>query len=127
MTRLTRSFPLTDDVQIPAVGFGTYLIEDDIAADAVAAALSVGYRHIDTASGYGNEAGVGRGVRASGLARDEVFVTTKLWPGNPAWGQAVQGYEGTLVAAAESLDRLGLEQVDLYLIHAPYGGAERLN
>ena len=125
------TFPLTADMSIPAVGFGTYLIADDAAPAAVSAALSCGYRHIDTASGYRNEAGVGEGIRlglaAAGLARDALFVTTKLWPGNPAWGDAPKTGAQTLAECDASLKRLGLDHVDLYLIHAPCGGDQRLD
>ncbi|WP_413721095.1 aldo/keto reductase [Silicimonas sp. MF1-12-2] len=116
---------------LPFVGFGTYLIADDAAPSAVAAAIEAGYRHIDTAAGYHNEAGVGEGIRrglsATGLDRADIFVTTKLWPGNPAWGDAPKGYDETMAAFETSRTALGLDYVDLYLIHAPSGGAERVN
>lgn len=116
---------------IPAVGFGTYLISDEDAPEAVAAAIAAGYRHIDTAAGYHNEAGVGEGIRkgisAAGLDRADIYVTTKLWPGNPAWGDTPKGYEETMSAFEASRAALGLDQVDLYLIHAPSGGSERVN
>lgn len=113
-------------VAMPAVGYGTYLIDDAQAAESVAEALNVGYRHIDTAEGYGNESGVGRAVRKSGLPRDEVFLTTKLWPGNAAWGSPIKGYADTIEALDASLDRLDMDYVDLYLIHAPFAGVQRL-
>lgn len=116
---------------LPLVGFGTYLISDADAVAAVAAAIGAGYRHIDTAAGYHNEAGVGQGIRdglsAAGLDRADVFVTTKLWPGNPAWGDAPKGYDETIAAFETSRAALGLDHVDLYLIHAPSGGSERVN
>lgn len=116
---------------LPFVGFGTYLIDDAAAPEAVAAAIEAGYRHIDTAAGYHNENGVGEGIRsglaACGLERGDIFVTTKLWPGNAAWGDAPKGYDETIAAFEASLSALGLDYVDLYLIHAPSGGAERLN
>src|SRR5688500_15616644 len=83
----TPTLRLNADVQLPIVGFGTYLITNEDAPAAVSEALRVGYRHIDTAEGYANESGVGAAIRESGLHRSEVFVTTKLWPGNSAWGQ----------------------------------------
>lgn len=125
-----------DDVTVmptglPFVGFGTYLIANEDAPGAVAAAIEAGYRHIDTAAGYHNEAGVGEGIRrglsACGLERADIFVTTKLWPGNPAWGDTPKGYDETISAFETSLAGLGLGYVDLYLIHAPSGGAERVN
>ena len=121
---------LTADVEIPYLGFGTYLIADDEAAAAVNEAVRVGYRHIDTAEGYQNESGVGAGIRqaleSEGLARSDLFVTTKLWPGNPAWGQAAKTTESTVTSLNESLHRLGLDYVDLYLIHAPFEQDQRL-
>ena len=130
MTALQQTFPLTDDTAIPAVGFGTYLIAGTEAEDAVSAAISNGYRHIDTASGYQNEEAVGAGIRAglkaNGLSRADIFVTTKLWPGNPAWGETPKSEAETMAECDASLARLGLDYVDLYLIHAPYGGAERI-
>jgi 2,5-diketo-D-gluconate reductase A len=116
---------------LPFVGFGTYLIAEDDVPDAVAAAIEAGYRHIDTAAGYHNEAGVGEGIRRGlsvcGLDREDIFVTAKLWPGNAAWGDAPKGYDETVAAFEASLAALGLDYVDLYLIHAPSGGSERVN
>ncbi len=124
------SFPLNANTAIPAVGFGTYLISNDDAATAVGTAIASGYRHIDTASGYQNETTVGVGIRdglvLSGVSRDALFVTAKLWPGNPAWGDAPKTKEQTIAECDASLERLGLDYVDLYLIHAPYGGDQRL-
>ena len=103
---------LGDDVRIPQLGFGVFQVAPEGAQSAVEAALAAGYRHIDTAAAYINESGVGAGVRASGLPRDEVFVTTKLRNGD-------QGYDEALHAYDASLERLGLDYVDLYLIHWP--------
>ena len=131
MALMTRSFPLNDSVNIPAVGFGTYLVSNEDAPKAVQTAMKCGYRHIDTASGYRNETAVGEGIRAglasTGLSRDDIFVTTKLWPGNPAWGDAPRTFDQTIADFERSLELLGLDRVDLYLIHAPYGGPERLS
>lgn len=125
------AFPLNDSTTIPAVGFGTYLISNEDAEHAVSAAISSGYRHIDTAAGYQNEEKVGLGITsgmsAAGISRDNVFITTKLWPGNPAWGDAPKTGEQTIAECNASLARLGLDYVDLYLIHAPYGGDKRLD
>ncbi|WP_336697754.1 aldo/keto reductase [Curtobacterium sp. USHLN213] len=120
---------LTDDVAIPMLGFGTFLIPDDETADAVATAITVGYRHIDTAEVYQNERGVGEGIRrglaANGLSREDLFVTTKLWPGS---GESTyKSTEVTVAAIEESLDKLGLDYVDLYLIHAPFNAQQRLS
>lgn len=121
---------LTRDVEIPYLGFGTYLISDKDASAAVREAIRAGYRHIDTAEGYQNEAGVGAGIRqameSEGLTRAELFVTTKLWPGNRAWGQEPKTTESTITSLDESLSRLGLDYVDLYLIHAPFERTQRL-
>ena len=117
---------LAPTIAMPAVGFGTYLIDDKQAELSVTQALEAGYRHIDTAEGYQNEAGVGRAIRATGVSRDDLFVTTKLWPGNPAWGHPVKDRAATLAALDQSLKKMGLDYVDLYLIHAPFAGPQRL-
>lgn len=120
---------LAPDVTIPSLGFGTYLIPDAEAAEAVYNAISAGYRHIDTAEVYQNESGVGGGIRRAlreGLSRSDLFVTTKLWPGNSAWGQTPKTTETTIQSLDESLARLGLDFVDLYLIHAPFDHQQRL-
>ncbi len=96
----------------PQLGFGVFQVPDDETTAAVSAALEAGYRSIDTAAIYGNEVGVGRALAASGIPREELFVTTKLW-------NADQGYEATLAAFDASLAKLGLDHVDLYLIHWP--------
>ncbi|WP_042421179.1 aldo/keto reductase [Streptacidiphilus anmyonensis] len=103
---------LNNGVEMPQLGFGVFQITDDETTAAVTAALAAGYRSIDTAAVYGNEAGVGRALAASGLPREELFVTTKLW-------NADQGYDSTLRAFDASLAKLGLDHVDLYLIHWP--------
>jgi 2,5-diketo-D-gluconate reductase A len=103
---------------MPQLGFGVWQVPDDEAASAVSTALDAGYRSIDTAAIYGNEHGTGQGIASSGLPRGEVFVTTKLW-------NAEQGHDSTLRAFDASLDRLGLEYVDLYLIHWPMPGVDR--
>lgn len=118
-------YKLAEGVEIPSVGFGTYLIGNDEVADAVYTAIKAGYRHIDTAEAYRNEEGVGLGIRRAmaelGLKREDLFVTTKLWPGNPAWGHPAKDYTSTIDAFNKSLERLQLEYVDLYLTHAPFG------
>ncbi len=130
MSNPDHSFPLNANTSIPAVGYGTYLISNEDAQAAVSTAIGIGYRHIDTASGYQNESEVGAGIREglknTNQTRDNIFVTTKLWPGNPAWGDAPKTGAETLVECDASLSRLGLDYVDLYLIHAPYGGDLRL-
>jgi 2,5-diketo-D-gluconate reductase A len=103
---------LNDGSSIPQLGFGVYKIPESETVDAVLAALDAGYRHIDTAAFYENEAGVGEAVRRSGLPREEVYVTTKLW-----WTE--NGYDSALRSFDASLDRLGFDAVDLFLIHWP--------
>lgn len=125
-----RTRTLAPGVEIPLLGFGTYLIPDGEAADAVHEALRVGYRHVDTAEFYQNESGVGEGLRramtSEGLRRDDVFVTTKLFPGNAAWGQTPKSTATTIASLDASLKKLGLDAVDLYLIHAPFDPQQRL-
>ena len=105
--------PLHDAVDIPLLGFGVYKVEPGIETqDAVTTALEAGYRHIDTAALYRNERDVGASIAASGIDRSKLFVTTKLWNSH-------QGYESTLAALDRSLAKLGLNYVDLYLIHWP--------
>ncbi|WP_461020034.1 aldo/keto reductase [Streptomyces daliensis] len=103
---------LHNGVAMPQLGFGVWQVPDDEAADAVGTALQAGYRSIDTAAIYENEKGTGQAIAASGLPREDLFVTTKLW-------NREQGYDSTLRAFDASLERLGLDYVDLYLIHWP--------
>lgn len=103
---------LNNGVQMPQLGFGVFQVSDDDTTAAVSEALAAGYRSIDTAAIYGNEAGTGRALAQSGIARDELFITSKLWI-------ADLGYEETLAAYQSSLDKLGLDYLDLYLIHWP--------
>ena len=107
-------FELYNGVRIPAVGFGTWQVKDgNEAYESTLMALEAGYRHIDTAYAYGNEASVGRAIKDSGIAREDIFVTTKL-PSH------IKTYEGAKAHFAESLESLGLDVLDLYLIHAPW-------
>ncbi len=117
MTDQAPRIPFSDGRAIPQLGLGVWRTPDDVAVTAVAAALEAGYRHVDTAAVYENERGVGEGLRRAGLPRGEVFVTTKLWNED-------QGYDSTLRAFDKSLERLGLDHVDLYLIHwaSPWRG-----
>jgi diketogulonate reductase-like aldo/keto reductase len=106
------SVTLHDGVEIPQLGFGVFEVPPEETQRAVEEALSVGYRHIDTAAVYRNESGVGAAIEASGVPREEIFITTKLWNSH-------QGGEIAPQAIEKSLGRLGVEQVDLYLIHWP--------
>ena len=110
MTFPVNSISLNDGTSIPQVGLGTYRLEDDDAYRVASEALEIGYRHIDTARIYKNEKGIGRAIRESGIPRDDLYITTKLWNGDQP---------KTRDAISSSLDRLGLEHVDLYLIHWP--------
>ncbi|WP_109471669.1 aldo/keto reductase [Ornithinimicrobium cavernae] len=112
------SIELNNGVTIPQVGYGVFQVPDDQTQQAVEQALEAGYRHIDTAAAYYNEAGVGAAVRASGLPREDIFVTTKLRNGD-------QGAETALTAFENSRRALGLDVVDLYLIHWPYPSADQ--
>lgn len=112
ITSLTSPMKLSNEVQIPGMGFGTFQTPAEITRKVVLEALEAGYRHIDTAAVYGNEAEVGQAVRDSGLNRQDVFVTSKLW-------NSERGYDKTLAAFDKTMDRLGLDYLDLYLIHWP--------
>lgn len=110
-----KSVKLNNGIEMPMVGFGVFQVSDEDTEKAVLEALNAGYRLLDTAAVYGNEAGVGRAIKASGIPREEIFVTTKLWI------QRENGYENTKKALENSLTRLGLDYVDLYLMHQPFG------
>ena len=114
MTSQVPTVTLNNGVQMPILGFGVFQIPADQTEQAVTDALAAGYRHLDTAASYGNEAAVGRAIAASGIPRAELFVTTKLWVQDT-------GEEPTRRAFDASLRRLGLDYLDLYLIHQPYG------
>lgn len=114
---LSSRIALNNGVKIPVLGLGVFQVPDDEARRAVSQALEMGYRHIDTAAYYRNEEGVGRAVRESGLPREEVFVTTKLW-------HTDNGYREALAACDHSLEALGLDYVDLYLVHWPRGNRQ---
>ena len=103
---------LNNGLKMPQLGFGVWQVQDDQATTAVAKALEVGYTSIDTAMIYKNERGVGKAIKESAIPREQLFITTKVWNSD-------QGYENTLRAFDESLERLGLDYVDLYLIHWP--------
>lgn len=107
---------LNNGVKMPWLGFGVFKVKDgEEVVDAVKTAIQAGYRSIDTAKAYNNETGVAQGIRESGIAREDLFITTKVWNGD-------QGYESTLAAFEASMERLELEYLDLYLIHWPVKG-----
>lgn len=108
-----KNLKLNNEVEIPVIGFGTWQIEEgEKAYQAVKTAIEKGYTHIDTAAVYGNERSVGKAIKESGVAREDLFITTKLWNDK-------RGYENAKAAFQESLDKLGLEYLDLYLLHWP--------
>ncbi len=110
--KLESVLKMNNGVEIPIVGYGTYLIPDDQVCNSVVEAIEVGYRHIDTAAVYENETGVGLGIKKSGIEREKLFVTSKVW-------NTERGYETTKKAFADTLARMGLDYLDLYLIHWP--------
>lgn len=127
MNKLTDAYILENGVRIPCVGFGTFLTpSDDIGYNAVISALKAGYRHIDTAAYYGNEEVVGKAMRESGVPREDIFLTTKIWNAN-------RGYDKVMAAFEESMKKLDVGYIDLLLVHWPanplqYGDkAESLN
>jgi diketogulonate reductase-like aldo/keto reductase len=105
---------LANGTHIPTLGFGVFQMSNEEAEHSVATALATGYRLIDTAASYQNEAAVGRGIRRSGIPRNDIFVTSKLWIADASYEKAKQAYQ-------TSLDKLGLDYLDLYLLHQPYG------
>ena len=112
MKSVTDTFKLANGVEMPCVGYGTWETPDDVVAELVKCALETGYRHIDTANAYGNEVGVGKGIKASGVKREDIFLTTKHWV-------TERGYEKTLATIEQSLKNLDTDYIDLYLIHWP--------
>ncbi|WP_425517043.1 aldo/keto reductase [Paenibacillus tritici] len=113
MMNLKSATKLANGVEMPWFGLGVFKVQEgQEVMDSVKAAIKAGYRSIDTASVYGNEEGVGQAIRESGVAREELFITTKVW-------NTEQGYDSTLAAFDQSLSKLGLDYVDLYLVHWP--------
>ena len=113
MNKLTDTFVLSNGVEIPCIGYGTWQTPSgDVARDSVKAAIDAGYRHIDTAFAYGNEVDVGEGIKASGVARKDIFITTKHWI-------TERGYQKTIDTFEASLKNLGVDYLDLYLVHWP--------
>lgn len=112
LSALTAPMTLSNGVTIPGLGYGTYQTPNEETKKAVLEALSVGYRHIDTAAVYGNEQGVGAALKESDIAREEIFVTSKLW-------NTERGYDATKAAFAQTIATLGVDYLDLYLIHWP--------
>jgi diketogulonate reductase-like aldo/keto reductase len=120
---LTETYKLANGVEIPRLGLGTWMIENDAVVQVVKDAVAIGYRHIDTAQAYGNEAGVGEAIRACGVNRDELFVTSKL-------AAEIKSYDEAVKAIDASLETMGLDYLDLMIIHSPqpwteFGGDDR--
>lgn len=112
MSNILNTMSLHDGNTMPQLGFGVWQVDDNFAADTVKTAIDTGYRLIDTAAIYGNETGVGQGIQNSGIDRRDLFITTKVWNDR-------HGYDETLAAFDQSMNKLGLEYLDLYLIHWP--------
>jgi 2,5-diketo-D-gluconate reductase A len=113
-----KNVTLNNGVEMPVLGFGVFQIPEEETQAAVEAALATGYRHLDTAASYGNEAAVGAAIKASGITREELFITTKLWIQHAPIGSV---YDDSKRSFHDSLGRLGLDYLDLYLIHQPLG------
>lgn len=114
---LDENYVLSNGVKIPKLGLGTWFIDDDKAAEAVRQAVKLGYRHIDTAQAYGNEAGVGEGVRSCGVKREEIFVTSKV-------AAEEKSYDAAAKSINETLSKMGLDYIDMMIIHSPQPWAE---
>lgn len=103
---------LNNGIEIPQLGLGTWFIRDDIVADAIKEAVNIGYRHFDTAQAYGNERGVGEGIRNCGIPRDEIFVTSKVAAEHKTYDEAMAGID-------ETIKKIGLDYLDMMIIHSP--------
>ncbi|MDN6128070.1 MAG: aldo/keto reductase [Tetragenococcus halophilus] len=112
MSILTEQYTLSNGVKIPKIGFGTWLVDDDKVVEPVKDAINAGYRHIDTAQAYENEHGVGEGIRNSGVAREDIFVTTKL-------AAEIKNHDEAVEAINQSLERMGVDYIDMMIIHSP--------
>ncbi len=127
---INSTLQIADDIYLPRVGFGTYLIPNEDVHESVTTAIGAGYRHIDTAEKYDNEQGVGAAIHHAiqnmGITRTEIFITTKVWPGYSQWGETSKTYASTIEALNASLERLKQDYVDLYLIHSPLESEQRI-
>ncbi len=113
-------------INIPMIGLGTWLIPNDEAESITKDAISLGYKHIDTAEVYRNEEGIGNALKSSAISRDEIYITTKMWPGMSQQEEPYQNFDGAIKACEQSLKLLQLNEIDLYLIHNPFAKENRL-
>ena len=117
---------IMNKINIPMIGLGTWLIPNDEVEGIVKDAISLGYKHIDTAEVYRNEEGIGKALKASGIPRDEIYITTKMWPGMFGQEEPFQTFKGAIEACEQSLQLLQVDEIDLYLIHNPFAKENRL-
>jgi 2,5-diketo-D-gluconate reductase A len=117
---------IMNKINIPMIGLGTWLIPNDEVESIVKDAISLGYKHIDTAEVYRNEEGIGKALKVSGIPRDEIYITTKMWPGMFGQEEPFQTFKGAIEACEQSLQLLQVDEIDLYLIHNPFAKENRL-
>ena len=117
---------MNNTISMPMIGLGTWLIPNDDAEQISTNALNLGYRHIDTAQVYRNEEGIGKALTSSSIPRDDIFITTKMWPGMFGQEEPFQNFQGVIHACDESLKLLQINEIDLYLIHNPFAKDNRL-
>ena len=117
---------MNNAINMPMIGLGTWLIPNDDAEQISTNALNLGYRHIDTAQVYRNEEGIGKALTSSSIPRDDIFITTKMWPGMFGQEEPFQNFQGVIHACDESLRLLQINEIDLYLIHNPFAKDNRL-
>ena len=117
---------IMNKINIPMIGLGTWLIPNDEVESIVKDAISLGYKHIDTAEVYRNEEGIGKALKVSGIPRDEIYITTKMWPGMFGQEESFQTFKGAIEACEQSLQLLQVDEIDLYLIHNPFAKENRL-
>jgi 2,5-diketo-D-gluconate reductase A len=117
---------IMNKIDIPMIGLGTWLIPNDEVEGIVKNSISLGYKHIDTAQVYRNEEGIGKALKASGISRNEMYLTTKMWPGMFGQEEPFQTFKGAIEACEQSLKFLQIDEIDLYLIHNPFARENRL-